>query len=89
MPPPPWNQDDYREGGEIRGYSDERWYTAFQVAAGTLSVLDRNASLGIYWAKSADQIPYYETAAPLLQILDAWMRQRGRLPIHAGAVGLP
>lgn len=89
MPPPPWQADDYREGGEIRGFVDERIHTIVQIGVNALSVLDRERNLGIYWVKTAKQIPYYESAAPLRAIFHLWMSQRGIQLIHAGAVGLP
>lgn len=89
MPPPPWQADDYREGGEIRGFVDERIHTIVQVGVNALSLLDRERNLGIYWVKTAKQIPYYESGAPLRAIFHLWMSQRGIQLIHAGAVGLP
>jgi hypothetical protein len=89
MPPPPWQGDDYREGGEIRGFIDDRIHTIFQIGANALSLLDRQRNLGIYWVKTATEIPYYERSAPLRAIFHLWMSQRGIQLIHAGAVGLP
>jgi hypothetical protein len=89
MQPPPWQADDYREGGEIRGFVDERIHTIVQIGVNALSVVDRARNLGIYWVKTAKQIPYYESSAPLRAIFHLWMSQRGIQLIHAGAVGLP
>ena len=42
----------------------------------------------IYWVKSASQIPYYESSAPLRPILHWWMSANGSQLLHAAAVGL-
>lgn len=89
MPPPPWALEDFRQGGEIRGYTDARFYTGFQFGAGILSILDLERGLGVYWTKSAGQIPFYEIASPLRMMLHPWLSARGVVPVHAGAVGLP
>ena len=88
MPPPPWGPEDYLQAGEIRGYNNNRFFTAFQVGVGVLSVLDFERGLGLYWVKSARDIPYFESGAPLRVILHPWLTRQGMVPVHAGAVGL-
>ena len=89
MPPPPWGPDDYLQAGLIRGHNNDRFFTAFQVGVGILSVLDLERGLGLYWCKSAHEIPYFESGAPLRVILHPWLTRQGIVPVHAGAVGLP
>lgn len=89
MPPPPWQADDYRERGEIRGFNNERIHTTFQVGPNALSILDAERNLAIYWVKTTKQIPYWETGSPLRTIFHVWMSQQGVQLIHAGAVGVP
>ncbi len=84
-PAPPWSWNDYIVRGEVHGYNDDRIHTAFHV--NTLSMLDANLDLGIYWVRSECQLPYYESGSPLLRILHWWMRRHGRQLIHAAAVG--
>ncbi len=89
MPPPPWKTDDYRERGEIRGFSNERIHTTFQWGASALSILDTEQNLATYWVKTVEQIPYWETGAPLRTIFHSWMSKRGIQLVHGGAVGIP
>lgn len=51
--------------------------------------MDTARNLAIYWVKTAAQIPYYETGAPLRAIFHLWMSQHEIQLIHAGAVGIP
>lgn len=89
IPPPPWTQDDYIARDEIRGYNDGRIHAAFQIEAGILSLLDVEQNLAICWVRDAQNVPYYETGAPLLRILHWWMLKSERQLIHAAAVGIP
>jgi len=87
MPPPPWSADDYIARGEVRGYNDDRMYTAFHLGSGTLSMLDTRLNLALYWIRDASRIPYYEKGFPLRAILHWWMCNHKRQLVHAGAVG--
>lgn len=89
MPSPPWQADDYRERGEIRGFNNERIRTAFQMGSNALSMVDLEKNLALFWIRSAEQVPFWETGAPLLSIFHFWMGQQGIQLIHAGAVGMP
>ena len=89
MPPPPWGPNDYLQAGEIREYINERFFTAFQIGVGVLSVLDFERGLGLYWIKSPQDIPYFESGAPMRVLLHPWLSRQRLIPVHAGAVGLP
>lgn len=89
MPPPPWTADDYLARGEIRGYNNERMYTAFHVGANTLNMLDRQQDRAFYWIRDARDLPYYESGSPLRTILHWWMGDHGRQYTHAAAIGTP
>ena len=84
-PAPPWSWDDYIVRGEVHGYNDDRIHTAFHV--NTLSMLDANLNIGIYWVRDVSGLPYYESGSPLLRVLHWWMRKHGRQLIHAASVG--
>jgi hypothetical protein len=49
--------------------------------------LDGSRDVALYRVAGADSIPSYETAAPFLDILHWWMRERGIHLVHAAAVG--
>jgi hypothetical protein len=89
MPAPPWNQDDYREHGKLRGFFGDQLYGLFNWGSHALSVLDLAAERAFYWVKTAGQIGYFEMAAPLRTIIYLWLRERGIALIHASAVGTP
>ena len=86
---PSWSSDAYREHGAIEGFCDGRIYTVFQWGAQAVSLLDVERSEALYWIKSADKVPYFETAAPLRTILHLWFRMRHIHFVHAAAVGYP
>lgn len=90
MPSPPWRTEDYQLLGEIRNYNSARFRTVFQQGSQALSMLDRQRRTALYWVADAAHVPYYESSAPLRTLLHWWMSERrGRLLIHAGAVGTP
>ncbi|HTM07757.1 MAG TPA: serine kinase [Verrucomicrobiae bacterium] len=84
-PPPPWSWDEYMASGKLSAYCDGRIRAAFQY--GSLSMLDIERDLALYWAPDARRVPYYESGSPLLTIFHWWMSRHGRQLIHAGAVG--
>ena len=87
MPHTPWNADDYREYGTIRGFFDERFQSVFQWGSHSLVVLDVERNEAVYWVETAAQIPYFEMAAPLRLVLHGWLRTKGIEVVHAAAVG--
>jgi len=89
IPPPPWSKDSYGAHGEIRGYNNERFNTAFNLGSYILSMLDAKKKLAFFWTRDASRIPPYEYAAPLRAILHWWMRRDNRQLVHAAAVGTP
>ncbi|HWP47776.1 MAG TPA: hypothetical protein VNM22_11490 [Candidatus Limnocylindrales bacterium] len=87
MPPRPWGLDGCIARGDVRGFSDTRIHVALSADVGAVSTLDITENLGVYWIRDACHVPTYERGAPLRAILHWWMRQHGRLLVHAGAVG--
>ncbi len=90
MPSPPWSNDDYLARGEIRGFNNERYRTAFILGeTAGLNMLDLERDEAHFWVRDARAIPYYETGAPLRTILYWWLSAKGYQLVHGGAVGLP
>lgn len=87
LPFPPWRIRDRSARGEVPGYSDGRFYTAFQPRAGILSMLDASANRAVFWIPRAAALPSFEMAMPLRAVFHWWMSGRGRQLIHAAAVG--
>ncbi|MDQ6624163.1 MAG: hypothetical protein M3Y86_11860 [Verrucomicrobiota bacterium] len=87
MPAPPWRTDDYGPRGEIRGFNDPRFSTAFDHLASSLSMFDRERHRAIFWTRDASALPQSEHGAPLKTILHWWLEMRGDLFVHAAAIG--
>ena len=58
-----------------------------ELGRGTLSLYDTGSAVGLFWASSAEGLPYYERGAPLRAILHWWALGHGWHMVHAGAVG--
>lgn len=89
MPSPPWSLDDCVERGEVRGYNDERFRTAYFLGSGVLNMLDRRHGKGLFWLRDANRLALWESGAPLLALLNWWFSGGGRQLVHAAAVGYP
>jgi hypothetical protein len=60
---------------------------AYQAAVNALSVFDNEAGVAWYWVASAADLPSWEQACPIRQILHWWLGSRGYLQVHGAAVG--
>lgn len=87
MVPPPWSDDSYIGRGDIKNYGNEQIHISYPLGPCTLSALNIQQNIGLFWAYDANRIPYYERAAPLRAILHWWMREHEYQLIHAAAVG--
>lgn len=88
MPAPPWGKEDYGRRGEIRGFNDARFMTAFDHGGGTLSLLDRSGGRAIFWTRDGERLPEHERGAPFRAILNGWMGKHGCQLVHGAAVGI-
>jgi hypothetical protein len=86
-PPPAWNSASFRERGEIQGFNNQRIKTCFQMGPDSLSIIDMEANRGYFWVRDAEDVPYYESGAPLRNLLHWWLGGRNHLFVHAAAVG--
>jgi hypothetical protein len=89
MPPSPWTADDYLARGEVCGYNNDRYKTAFHLGSCVLSMLDAGQNLAIYWIRDARQIPFYESGSPLRTIMHWFMDNHKLQFVHAASVGTP
>ena len=87
MPARPWPADACTTLGEVRGFNDARFHTALYADVGSLSMLDSASGRALWWTRDPSLVPFYERAAPLRFILHWWLRERGRVLLHAGAIG--
>jgi hypothetical protein len=60
---------------------------AYQPGLEALSVFDAEVGVAWYWVGSAGNLPSWEAACPIRQILFWWLGSRGYLQVHGGAVG--
>jgi len=86
-PAPPWPADAYRPRDEIDGVGDERLEVAYQLTTGTLMLWDARARTGVWWTRSAAEIPVWERAMPLRALLRWALRDAGVALVHGAAVG--
>ena len=73
--------------GDIWTMLSRRVRSAFQGGEASLSLLDLDAGEGIYWTRSAIDLPYWTKAAPLRAILNWWIVDRGGQFLHGAAIG--
>jgi hypothetical protein len=82
----PTAPDEYAEGalvhfahGSLRG--------VYAPATETLSALDLGSGVGWHWLGDVSNIPHWDRARPLRQMLCWWLQFRGYLQLHGSAVG--
>jgi hypothetical protein len=82
----PWSESAFVERGEIRGFNDERYRTAYNLGSEILSVYDHAARRAYFWTPDARTIPYWETANPLRSIFAWWLEHEGVQTVHAAGI---
>jgi hypothetical protein len=88
-PPLPPIPPDGDAPGALYHYSDAHGQAVYQRGAEALSVLSSSLASSFYWVDSANDLPYWERAAPIRQILHWWLGAHGVQQVHAAAVGTP
>lgn len=83
----PWVVRDEERFATSRTPEPRRFHAFYQPAQKSVSVLDADGNVGLYWIHDAQTLPYYESGAPLRIILQWWMATHGLQLVHAGAVG--
>jgi hypothetical protein len=86
MVPPPCKWESFTDRGDIWGFNSSRIRTAFHWIECSVNLMDHRADMGIYWVKSAENLPYWVHASPLRTLFHWWMEKNGCQIIHAGAV---
>ncbi len=89
IPRPPWSGAVYGPRGDVQGFNDDCFKTAFHFGAGALSMVDLSRRLGIYCTRDGLGLPSYEKGSPLRTVLHWAFHAFGRQLAHAGAVGRP
>ena len=88
LSPPPWDELPHIERAQIRRYQDDRFFLAYDRNTSVFVGFDRAQAAAFYWTRDAEWIPYYETAAPMRHLLQAWLNSNGVFVCHGAAVGL-
>jgi hypothetical protein len=83
-----WNGNQYQRRGEVRGFVNNRIFTAKQWESDALVIVDLERNLALYWVENVDRIPYWEMGAPLQSIFNAWLSQRQLQLVHGAFVGV-
>jgi len=95
---PPLPAIDRHDGDQALGalyqYNDERVRAVYQPGFRALTVLCRTKSeaqpqRGFYWMQRAADLPYWERATPIRQLLHWWLAAQEVQQVHAAAVGAP
>ena len=74
--------------GEIFDYNSSRIRAALHGDdSNVLSLIDLKDNVAVYWVTDSDDLPWYETGAPLRILLYWWFSHRGRQMVHGGAIG--
>lgn len=86
--PPPWGPHDYLARGEIRGFNENSWRTAYRVDCGVLTMADLEARRGVFWIRDPSYYPEWMRAAPLRNLFGWWAAYNGLQLVHGAAVGM-
>jgi hypothetical protein len=86
-PRPPAAPDE--TAGALYHFHEPPLRGAYQAAFEALSVLDSETGVAWYWVADARDLPSWEQACPIRQLLFWWLGARGYLQVHGAAVGRP
>src|SRR5262249_32570058 len=75
--------------GALYHFHEPPLRVAYQPGLEALSVFDADAGVAWYWVADAGNLPSWELACPIRQILFWWLGSRGYLQVHGAAVGTP
>ncbi len=83
----PFDTKDFTSRREVRGANEDGYFLTYDLYCGILSILDSQHNQAIWWIHNTSQMPDYERAAPLREILQQWFTLRGGQFIHGAALG--
>lgn len=85
--PPPCPRDCFTDRGDLWGFHSRRIRSAFHWIESSVNVMDVDAGVGVFWVRSANDLPFWTKASPLRTLFHWWMERNGGQLIHAAAVG--
>lgn len=86
-PPCPWSC--FTDRGDIWGFHSTRIRSAFHWIECSLNLMDLETNTGVFWVRSARDLPYWTKASPFRTLFHWWMEKNGGQLIHAAAIGGP
>lgn len=86
-PQMPWSHDQFGARREIQGANTANFRVAYDLFCGVLSFVSLKQGTAYWWISDRDRLPWYESAAPLREVLQAWFEHCGGIFIHAAALG--
>jgi len=84
----PWGTGDGVDGFGIDSPWTEDVLATYSSDYSTLSMFDRSSNRGLFWVRSAKDLPEWEFGAPLRNVLTWALLDRGLHLVHAAGVGV-
>jgi len=88
-PPPLPRTDQNDPRGAVYYSAEPPLQVAYQPGLSLMSAFDAQRASAWFWCGSATNLPFWEPAAPIRQILHWWLADRGLMLLHGAAVGTP
>jgi len=85
--PDDWEQARYFPRGRVPTMEHPDLRLVVFPGLGSFSLVDLEANRGWYSAAEAARVTYWESAAPLRNLLHAWLARRGAFVLHGAAIG--
>ncbi|MDT9600472.1 glycosyltransferase [Sphingosinicella rhizophila] len=87
LPPCPCPTMCFTDRADIWTMLSARVRSAFNWGEHSLSLFDVEGKEGIFWVRSARQMPFWTIASPLRTLFSWWIETRGGQLLHAAAIG--
>lgn len=87
VPPSPVESTRLTFRGDIAGFDDPRYRTAFQWSEYSISAFDVAAGEASYWVADPAKLPYWSKSSPMRTMLGWVLAEHGVQLLHAAAVG--
>jgi len=88
MVPPICAREHFTGRGDIWSMASRRFKSAFLAAEVAVALMDVETATGVFWIRTACDLPYWATASPMRNLLHWWMESRGCQLVHGAAIGV-
>jgi hypothetical protein len=89
--PSPWTpiiKNAVGKENDISYFNNNGLYFSYNHTSGVLNILNVKNNIGLFWIQNYAELPLYEKASALKNILNWWFYQRQFYMVHAAAVGI-